>query len=116
MDWPSNLPQEFEEDGYKDSLPSQLLYSKIDKYDEDIRRINRHEDISMITGQMYMTYIEWLEVKKWYKDVLKFGVLKFNFPNPDDITSMISVVFESTPKMRIVGYNYCIIQLSFQKQ
>ena len=114
--WPSNLPQEFENDDYNDSLYDQLLHSPINELDFTIRRINRLEDHSLIAGNMLLTYNQWNELKNWYINSLKSGVLKFDFPDIDDATKIVSVSFESVPTFTNRGYNLCSVQLVLQRQ
>ena len=112
--WPSTLPMEFEASSFEDEFPEQLIYSPIDKYDSDTRQINRLEVKAPLKGNMIMDTIQWSALLNWYINTIGSGAISFNFPNPDNISETIRVIFISPPKLSTIGGDTHIITLDLE--
>ena len=109
--WPVSLPQEFEQSGFRSEVPDQLVRSDGGGMPQRRRRARR-DTARPIRGQMLMTTEQWLALRNFYDDDLGHGALAIDFPNPDDSSVTIQVVFESPPEMAPIGGDLHRISLS----
>ena len=113
--WPISLPKEFEANSYQDELPEQLIYSPIEKYDYNVRRINRVEVKASIKGNMIMDTNQWIILLNWYINTISSGTISFDFPNPDNILKMIKVIFIAPPKLDTIGGEIHRVSLDLER-
>ena len=110
--WPATLPQEFEETGFQSDVPDQLVRSDGGQRPQRRRRARR-ETARPIRGEMLMTTAQWQALLNFYQNDLGGGALAIDFPNPDDSSEMIQVVFERPPALSPIGGDLHRISLSF---
>ena len=114
--WPAAAPQAFDEQGFSDELPGQLLRSALDGGREKTRRLARRSTRAKMSGRITMTVAEWDAVTEFYEQDIGKGALAFDFPDPDDPGATVSVAFTEPPRLVTVGGELHTISLSLERQ
>lgn len=79
--WPGSLPDEFLVSGFLETLPNNVLRSKMDVGPAKLRRISTAAD-RPITGQIYMSAAQVATHDTFYVTTLKSGSLPFDWTDP----------------------------------
>ena len=114
--WPSDIPQEFDEEGFSDELPDELLRSELSGGEPKTRRLARRGNSTPIEGRMTVTADEWYTLLDFYRDDLADGTLQFDFPDPDDTSETIPVAFAEPPALSTLGGLTHLARLRFERQ
>ena len=114
--WPATLPQRFERRGFRTDLPDQIVRSTIRGGEVKRRRLARRSESAPLNGQMLVTTAQWNTLLAFYRDDLRTGVLRFDFPDPDDADATIKVAFTEPPSMSAVGGDLHRARLQFERQ
>lgn len=113
--WPEDLPQEFEQRGYREA-GSEVLRSNMDQ--QKARQRSTATPWPM-QGQMLMTYHQWRRLLAFHTTDLAGGVLSFEFPDPfatkeeAEAGKTITVVFDRPPIMSAGGGDTYRVTLRF---
>ena len=114
--WPADLPQEFDEEGFEDELPDELVRSELTDGEEKTRRMARRGNNTPVSGRMTVTTTQWEILLDFYRSDLADGTLMFDFPDPDDDTATFPVAFSSPPELSTVGGETHLVRLQFERQ
>ena len=117
IQWPENLPQQFERQGFSDEFNDLVVRSNLGGGKGKTRELARMGEPAPISGNMLMTDEQWMSFKRWYKEELKGGVLTFHILEPrlDSEEKILRVYFSQAPKAVPIGYNFNRVNLSLTK-
>ena len=80
QDWPSDIPQSFQQSGFSDEPMGGVIRTDMDTGYAKVRR--RFTSVTdMWSGTMVMTTTELATFKSFFKNTIKYGSLRFNFPD-----------------------------------
>ena len=93
-DWPTTLPQVFQQNGYSEGNYDNVIKSKTDT-GPDKRRLKSSIGYLPIAGKMILSHTQKATFYTFLQDVIKYGALPFNFPDPNDNESLVEVYLDS---------------------
>lgn len=94
--WPSDLPQEFDQEGFGSGPPDNVLRTPVDAGPQKSRKRFTSAP-TPLTGNMIMTNTQ-LESFKSFLKTIGDGALRFTFPELTDPTNTVYVKFTSRPQ------------------
>lgn len=94
--WPEALPNEFLRDNYREGIKDNVLRSPTDSGPEQRRPLTT-KTLRHFRGVIRMTAEEKDQLVAFYETDLGNGSLKFDFPDPTDPDSSISLAFIESP-------------------
>lgn len=86
VDWPVGLPQYFQQQGYSEGNPDNLIVNQMDRGPSK-RRQRSSAGYQPITGQMILTEAERQAFRDFYKNDIHYGATPFNMPLPGGDTA-----------------------------
>lgn len=113
--WPSDLPQQFERDGFSDSLADQLARPGLPGGPGAARRLAGRREGYPISGRMLMTTAQWNMLTAFWRDDLAYGALEFDFPDPDDATASIVAALSEPQSLDTIGGEFHSVTLSLER-
>lgn len=111
--WPTDLPQSFVMDSYREDMPDNLIRDQFDTGPAGLRPRTTAAPYQ-ISGPMRMTVDQWEELKTFYRDTLIQGSQPFTFPEQGCPTTpaSLTVRFASPPSRQRYGPKWMVtIQL-----
>ena len=87
IDWPSTLPQKFEQDGYSEDLADNTIRSEVDVGPAKVRK-RYTAGVDVVSGKMHLTADQVDTLKTFYRTDTEGGSLKFNFDHPTENKTM----------------------------
>ena len=95
--WPSDLPQEFEQDGFRAAGRENVLRSQVDAGPNKTRRRFTSAPYP-IRGSMTMTGPQLDQFRDFLENEIADGAISFSFPKPRDPATVVTVKFNTTPQ------------------
>ena len=80
--WPTSLPQKPLVDGYKRTLPNNLIRSSMDTGSDKVRKRGRFKP-QLINCSYVLTNAQRNELERFVKDDIAEGAICFNWPHPE---------------------------------
>lgn len=111
--WPSNIPDDFERDGYQETLANSMLTTNMDAGPPKRRR-RFSADVKKMQGNIVMTDAEVALLETFYYTTIK-QVNPFTFTHPRTGVT-ISVVFTEPPSLVSFAPNYWRVGIKFEVQ
>ena len=93
IDWPSTIPQAFQQDSFSEATASAVLRTSMDTGPTKVRR-RTTSNPDIWSGRMILTSTELADFKTFYRTTSKYGSERFNFPNQYDLLSTVEARFK----------------------
>ena len=94
INWPSTLPQSFQQSSYSESPQSGLIRTNMDSGPPKVRR-RFTALVTTYKGSMILTNTQVATFKSFFTSTIKYGSLSFNFPDPTNLLSTIEVLLKA---------------------
>jgi hypothetical protein len=92
VDWPTSLPQSFQQDSFMERQQSGVISTEMDTGAKKTRR--RFTAVTTYwQGNMIFTESQVIIFKNFFKLSIGYGSLRFNFPNQYDLGSTVEARF-----------------------
>ena len=113
--WPTSLPQQISQRGYRESLADNVIRTSVDAGPEKRRR-RFTSAVRPLSGSMTMTSAQLDILTTFYDDDVASGALAFDFRAPRDQSTMLSVVLKQPPSWTNLGGDNYEVNLEMELQ
>ena len=113
--WPTSLPQQLSQRGYRESLADNVIRTSVDVGPEK-RRKRFTAAVRPLSGSMTMTSAQLDTMMTFYNDSIASGALAFDFKAPRDQANTVSVVFRQPPSWTNRGGDSYAVTLEMEIQ
>ena len=100
--WPTSVPDELSQQGYRGSVEDTVIRTQ-NSAGPSKRRPRTTLARRLVTGTIRMTNAELDAFWEFYETDLKNGSLSFDFPDPRDRTTDLTVAFTAAPQDTNIG-------------
>ena len=95
--WPSNLPQEMDQEGFRRGGPENVIRSQVDAGPNKTRQRFTAAPYPL-RGSMTVTGAQHDQFWDFFSDQIADGAISFSFPKPREPATAITVKFNTTPQ------------------
>ena len=92
--WPLTLPQAFQQNGYTEGEYNNVVKSKMNT-GPDKRRLRCSVSYLPVGGKMILSNAQKSTFYDFFKNNISYGAVPFNFPDPNNPSSIIEVYLDS---------------------
>lgn len=100
--WPTGIPNTIQTSGYSRELQDGVIRTDMETGPAKFRRrFTATQDKNR--GQIIMTQAQYLTFETWFKTIIMYGALSFEFPDPLNNSNTLEVRFSKPPSLSPAG-------------